>query len=62
MLHLTVSYKNIYRQIKQSGFSYRKPLNDFKLSKNDKKCRVDWANLMINFPLTDDIIFSDETF
>ena len=60
MLQLAISYKTIYRQLKQSRFSYRKPLNDFKSSKNDKNCRVDWANLMINFPFTDYIIFSDE--
>ena len=60
MLQLGLSYTIIYRQLKRSGFSYRKPLNDFTLSKNDKNCRIDWANSMINFPFTDYIIFSDE--
>ena len=31
-----------------------------KSSKNNKNCRLDWANLMINFPFTDYITFSDK--
>jgi len=60
-LGLSVSHLTIWRYLTDAGFVYRKSINDFHLTPEDKTQRLDLASLLIGQPVLDHLVFVDES-